>query len=167
MMVGSAACIPASSIVRAWRRVRLHLASVPQSWCCAARSRAHLELPARGDTSHTTAPVAPLIAAKTDVDPDRTFYGLPDFERGGGAVRGEDSQPAVWQQCDVTNLGRVRVCRTLERSCSGHSDTASQCGGARSGRETGLMNHHPDGIVGRARQWDFQSFARNLPGPAS
>jgi hypothetical protein len=98
-----------------------------------ARASAILSFGARGDTSHTTAPGAPLIAAKTDVDPDRAFYGLPGFERGGGAVPRENSQPAVCQRCDVTNLARVRVSRTLERNGSGHSDTASQCDGAVAG----------------------------------
>ena len=51
-------------------------------------ARARLELPARGDTSHHRAPVALLIAAKTDVDPDRAFLRPPRFRmrwrRGAG-----------------------------------------------------------------------------------
>src|SRR6516225_9586560 len=79
MMVGSAACIAASSIACVGRR-------------CAARSRARLELPARGDKSHTRAPGALLMAAKTDVDPDPAFCGLHDFECGGS-----DATSPTWR----------------------------------------------------------------------
>jgi hypothetical protein len=94
MMVGLAACIAASSIACAWRR-------------CAPRSRARLELQASSDTSHTQASVALLIAAKTEVDPDRAFCGLP-ISIAVAARRGAKiHQPAVWQRCNLTNLARV------------------------------------------------------------
>lgn len=97
------------------------------------------------------------------------FTASPISSTVAARCAGENSEPAVRQRCEITNLARVRVCRALERNCSALSDAASQGGaaGARSGRETGQMNHHPDGTVGRVVSMALPIFTWHPQGPAS
>lgn len=106
-------------------------------------------------------PVSPLIAAKTDVDPGSGLLRPPRFRmrwrRGAGRrftsrLCGSDGrhQSGACQGSAGPWKEIVRALRYRQPVRRG-----------RSGRETGQMNHHPDGIVGRACQLDFQSFAWN------
>jgi len=108
-MVGSAACIAASSIACVWRR-------------CAARSRARLELPARGDRRtlglrlHSSSLPRQML---TRIGP----FAASTISNAVAARCGAKTRQPVWQRCDVTNPARVNwisslLCGTLQRPAS-------------------------------------------------